>query len=178
MIFLDTTALPPTKQPLTLYTIGHSNHTMEVFVDLLRRHKITTLVDVRSQPYSRWAPHFNKQTLAPSLRKIGLAYVYLGGSLGGRPSDLGLYDGEGDERRPSYERVAATPNFQTGLDHLISLAGSGGTAIMCAEGDHNRCHRNHLITPHLLERGARVMHIRPDGETVEAQVEPKQLALW
>jgi len=164
--------------PPSVYSIGHSDHEPEVFIALLRRHGVTTVVDVRSQPYSRWVPQANREVLAHALEEAGLTYVFMGETLGGRPSDGSLYDAEGEAGSPDYERLAATPAFQAGIERLLELAGDGTVAMMCSEGDDRHCHRSLLITPSLLERGARVIHIRPDGETVEARPEPKQLSLF
>jgi len=161
---------------LLIYTIGHSDHTTAAFVDLLRRHGITLVVDVRSQPYSRWAPQFNREVLARDLDDAGIAYRFMGDALGGRPTDPALYD-PGQER-PDYQRVEQTPAYQAGIDRLLDLAGAERVAVMCSESDHRRCHRHLLITQTLLGRGVRVLHIQPDGETVEAELEPQQLSLF
>lgn len=166
--------MTPDDSPI-IYSIGHSNHELENLIALLRRHGITTLVDVRSQPYSRWVPQANRETLARALQAAGLTYVFMGDSLGGRPADPALHQPDG---APDYERMAATPAFQSGLERLLELARTGVVAMMCSEGDYRQCHRGQLITPHLLEHEARVIHIHPDGETVEAQPEPKQLSLF
>jgi uncharacterized protein (DUF488 family) len=166
----------PLDDTPVIYSIGHSDHEPQAFIALLRRHGVTTLVDVRSQPYSRWVPQANRETLDRALQEAGLSYVFMGDSLGGRPSDPALYDSGQD--RPDYERVAATPDFQAGVEELFQLARAETVAMMCSEGDHRRCHRALLITPVLLERGARVIHIHPDGETVEARPQPKQLSLF
>lgn len=166
---------PPDK-PI-IYSIGHSDHELDAFLALLRRHRITSLVDVRSQPYSRWVPQANRETLARALEQAGLGYTFMGDVLGGRPADPSLYDSE-SEGPPDYERIAETPAFQNGVERLLALVGRSSVAMMCSEGDHRRCHRTLLITPVLLERGARVVHIQPDGETVEARLEPKQLTLF
>ena len=164
--------------PPIIHSIGHSDHELDAFIALLRSHGITTLVDVRSQPYSRWVSQFNRETLARALQEAGLTYVFMGDSLGGRPSDPSLYDSGQSDGRPDYERVAATTAFQAGVERLLELAHDGSTAMMCSEGDHRHCHRSLLITPNLLARDARVIHIRPDGTTVEARPEPKQLTLF
>ena len=173
---------PPTS---TLYTIGHSNHATEAFVDLLRRHEITLVVDVRSQPYSRWAHQFNREMLARDLQDAGIAYRFMGDALGGRPADPALYDP--DQERPDYQRVEQTPAYQAAIDQLLDLAapplppklgGLRGVAVMCSEGDHRRCHRHLLITQTLLGRGVRVLHIQPDGTTVEGKLIPQQLSLF
>ena len=161
---------------LLIHTVGHSDHTTAAFVDLLRRHGITLVVDVRSQPYSRWAPQFNRETLARDLQDAGIAYRFMGDALGGRPPDSTLYD-PGQER-PDYQRVGQTPAYQTGIDQLLDLAGTEQVAVMCSEGDHRRCHRHALITQTLLECGVRVLHIQPDGRTVEGEQIPHQLSLF
>jgi uncharacterized protein (DUF488 family) len=161
---------------LLIYTIGHSDHTTAAFVDLLRRHEITLVVDVRSQPYSRWAPQFNRETLARDLQDAGIAYRFMGDALGGRPADPALYD-PGQER-PDYQRVGQTLAYQTGMDQLLDLAGTEQVAVMCSEGDHRQCHRHLLVAQTLLERGVRVLHIQPDGTTVEGEQVPQQLSLF
>ncbi len=152
----------------TIYTIGHSNHEIEAFIALLSGAGIHTLVDVRSQPYSRWAGQFNREGLARMLERAGFAYRWMGDSLGGRPADASLYAEEsnapsGKHVRPDYALMAASPAFQAGLDELLALAEEGATAIMCSEGDYRQCHRALLITPELLKRGARVVHITKTG---------------
>jgi uncharacterized protein (DUF488 family) len=92
-------------QGLVIYTIGHSDHSTGALLDLLRRNGITLVVDVRSQPYSRWTPHFNRETLAHDLKKAGFAYRFMGDALGGRPDDPTLYD-PGEERWP---RLGSSP---------------------------------------------------------------------
>jgi uncharacterized protein (DUF488 family) len=161
---------------LLIHTVGHSDHTTAAFVDLLRRHGITLVVDVRSQPYSRWAPQFNRETLARDLQDAGIAYRFMGDALGGRPADSTLYD-PGQER-PDYQRAGQTPVYQTGIDQLLDLAGTEQVAVMCSEGDHRRCHRHLLVAQTLLERGVRVLHIQPDGTTVEGELVPQQLSLF
>lgn len=155
----------------TLYTIGHSNHTAEEFLALLRRHGVLVLADVRSQPYSRYSPQFNREALARFLKEAGIRYVFFGGSLGGRPDDPSLYD-EGAER-PNYARQRETPLFQQGVRDLIALAAAQPTAIMCSEGDPHTCHRQWSITPSLLALDVVVLHIHPDGrlETAEPTIE-------
>jgi uncharacterized protein (DUF488 family) len=148
----------------TIFTVGHSNHTGEHFLELLRQHEVACLVDVRSQPYSRYNPQFNRETLAASLRSAGLQYVDLGASLGGRPDQADLYDP--GEERPNYSRQRQTATYQLGLRQLIDLAQQAQTAIMCSEGDPNECHRTWLITPSLIDAGFTVLHILPDGELV------------
>jgi len=163
---------------LTIHSIGHSDHTLEAFLELLRQQGIQQVVDVRSQPYSRWVPAFNRETLARALEEEGISYVYMGDSLGGRPADPALYDPHDSSGRPDYARLAATETFRAGIERLIELAQDRPAAIMCSEGDYRQCHRGLLITPELMARGVRVIHILPDGSAVEARPEAQQLTLF
>ena len=163
-------------QDLLIHTVGHSDHTTAAFVDLLRAHGIALVVDVRSQPYSRWASQFNRETLARDLEDAGIGYRFMGDVLGGRPADPALYD-PGQET-PDYRRVEQTPAYQAGIDQLLELARIQQVALMCGEGDHRRCHRHLLIAQTLLGRGVRVRHIQPDGGTVEGELVPQQLSLF
>ena len=161
---------------MEIYTIGHSNHTVESFIALLRKHAIEVLMDVRSQPYSRHVPHFNRETLAHVLQEEGFTYEHRGDRLGGRPTDEGflLADGSVD-----YDRVRASKkDFQQALGELLALAQERRVALMCAEGDHRRCHRGQLIAPALLARDVTVLHIQPDGSLIDAASESRQLSLF
>ena len=117
---------------MEIYTIGHSNRTVENFTALLRKHAIEVVVDVRSQPYSRHVPHFNRETLSCVLREQGFIYEHRGDRLGGRPTDEGflLADGSVD-----YDRVRASEGFQWALDELLALARERRVGLMCTEGD-------------------------------------------
>ncbi len=161
---------------LLIHTIGHSDHDTAAFIDLLHQHGITAVVDVRSQPYSRWAPQFNRETVAHDLDAAGMAYRFMGDALGGRPADPTLYD-PGQER-PDYRRLERTRPYQEGIDRLLELAATERVAVMCGEGDHRHCHRHLLVAQTLLARGARVLHIQPDGRTVEGQRVARQLSLF
>ena len=143
----------------TLLTIGHSNHAADVFLRLLGTHAVTALVDVRSAPYSRFHPQFNRAALATTLAAAGIEYVYLGGALGGRPADPGLYE----DGRVRYERVARTAAFRDAVDEVAERAGRDRLALMCAEREPLACHRTLLVAPALEERGATVAHILADG---------------
>lgn len=166
----------PAPHGVQIYSIGHSDHTIEEFLDLLRRHEIAVVVDVRSQPYSRWVPQFNRENMAHDLEAAGVRYVFMGDSLGGRPADPSFYNA--DTERPDYERLAHSPAYEAGVEHLLKLAAVERLAIMCSEGDYRKCHRSKLISPTLLQRGARVFHIRPDGTVIEAEPEAQQLTLF
>ena len=161
-----------------IYTIGHSTHATEAFIDLLQRHGVRCLVDVRSQPYSRWNPQFNRELLAAALQEAGLRYVDLGASLGGRPKDTSLY--EPGSERPNYSRQRQTSIYQRGLAQLDDQARSESTAIMCSEALPWRCHRR-LIADALIARGWEVFDIfsptqtKPHPLTEFARVEQGQV---
>jgi uncharacterized protein (DUF488 family) len=144
----------------TLFTIGHSRHMAEHFLSLLRMHAIERLVDVRSQPYSKWAPHFDKAALSRLLDEHGIAYTFLGQQLGGRPENHAFYRKDGTV---DYARRASAPDFVDGISRLIELSGDRQTAILCAEEDPGRCHRRLLIAPVLAHSNVAVVHVRGDG---------------
>jgi uncharacterized protein (DUF488 family) len=151
-----------------IYTVGHSNHDPQAFVALLQQHGIEQVVDVRSSPYSRYVPQANRESLALTLREAGIAYHWLGDRLGGKPGG----------QVADYDELRAGAPFRQGIADLLALSGRARTAIMCAEGDHRQCHRQRLIAPALLEQGARVIHIQPDGSLVHDDQEPWQLSLF
>lgn len=153
------------SKPAKLWTIGHSNHPADRFLALLQQHGIETVVDVRSQPYSRFSPHFRQSRLRELLSEIDIGYVFLGEELGGRPKEPELYDQAGDV---VYDRVAQTERFADGLQRLMAAAATQRVAAMCSEEDPTRCHRRLLITQALLngDSSPTVMHIRGDGRSV------------
>lgn len=144
----------------TLYTIGHSNHTLEQFLQLLQRHEISAVADVRSSPYSRHASQFNREVLQAALKEAGIAYVFLGRELGARREDPWCYeDGQVD-----FERVAQTDLFRAGLTRLHAGAESYRIAITCSEKDPTGCHRMILVCRHLRDADMSIDHILADGE--------------
>ena len=140
-------------------TVGHSTHPLEAFVALLRRHAVTELADVRSTPYSRFNPHFNRKSLDRDMNARGIAYLFLGRALGGRPEDRSCYE-NGQVR---YDRVARTALFREGIDRVVRGAADNRIALMCAEKEPLDCHRTILVGRSLVERGIDVAHILADG---------------
>ena len=140
-------------------TIGHSNHSLETFVALLQQHGVSALADVRSAPYSRFNPQFNRRALEDSLKTIGMRYVFLGRALGGRPDDPSCYE----NGRVRYDLLARTPLFREGLERVVEGAGRERIALMCAEKEPLDCHRTILVGRSLAERGVAVAHILADG---------------
>jgi len=154
-----------------LFTVGHSNHEAEVLLALLQDAGVTALADVRSSPYSRRLSHFSRGPLEGLLRSKGIAYVFLGRELGGRPADPELYDPEG---WADYERIRATPAFQEGLQRVVRGLDRYRIALLCGEEDPLDCHRGLMIAPALKEMGLPPVHIRRDGRLeTTAQLEAR-----
>ena len=139
---------------LVLFTIGHSNHELAHFTDLLDAHGITHIADVRSVPYSKFMTDFTKDTLSAFLRAHGFTYSWVGDRL-----------------------VFSDPGFREGLVDLMRTALRKPTVIMCAEEDPRRCHRHKLIATALLRQAIpecrkldsiTVLHIRANGSTGDA----------
>jgi uncharacterized protein (DUF488 family) len=163
---------------MPLFSIGHSSASIEDFIELLRRHGIDVLVDTRSKPYSRYNPHFSREPLKQSLNEQGMAYVFLGDRIGGKPEDETFYFQSG---KVDYERLAESPFYLAGIERLIALAQDQRAAFMCAEADYKHCHRYWLITRTLVGRGIEVQHILHSGEAVKSdatEFEPEQPSLF
>lgn len=140
-------------------TIGHSTHTLEAFVALLKQHGVTALADVRSAPFSRFNPQFNKDALEADLKAHGIKYVFLGRELGARSDDQSCYE----NGRVQYERLARTELFHSGLERVVRGAQEHTIALMCAEKEPLDCHRTLLVARALDDLGVPVEHILVDG---------------
>ncbi len=151
---MDTAQKPP-----TLYTVGHSNHTFEEFLMLLRVHGIGRIVDVRTVPKSRRVPWFNKEELAPALNKANIRYAHLpelGGLRHSKKDSLNL--GWKNESFRGFADYLATGEFEKGLEKLNEMLPTLKTAVMCAEAVPWRCHRA-LISDAETARGIPVVHL-------------------
>ena len=178
---------------MELFTIGHSNHTLEDFIFLLQQHGVTALADVRSHPYSRFLPHFNRAALKEALAREEIRYVFLGQELGARPNNRECYvDG-----KAVYEKIAATETFHQGIQKVLKGLKKHRIALMCAEKDPLTCHRAILVCQHLRNFNLDINHILKNGslehhnhieermltkhgftEFTEAKEEPIQLSLF
>ncbi len=142
-----------------LFTIGHSTHTLERFITLLQRYGITALCDVRSKPYSRTNPQFNREDLKGKLKAQGIAYVFLGKELGARSDDPCCYE----DGKVQYDRIAGTELFRNGLHRVQEGMKKYCIALMCAEREPLECHRTILVARHLADLDIGVQHIHADG---------------
>ena len=149
-----------TNANLRILTIGHSNHSLEAFLARLSQHDVTAVADVRSAPYSRFCPHFNRDVLTAALKACGIRYSYLGRELGGRSDDPACYEGG----QIQYELVARTSVFREGLARVVGGAATWRVALMCAEKEPLDCHRTLLVARALVAAGVDVVHILADGE--------------
>lgn len=154
--------------PGAIFTIGHSNHKSAAFLHLLQDFSIQVIVDVRSAPYSRYVPQFNKKELALLLEQQGVKYIFMGNVIGGKPSDPALSNEHG---QVDYEKLAKTEVFQQGIDRLLKGITDGWrVALLCAEEDPAKCHRHWLIAKELeLNRGIAVWHLRANGQKERAK---------
>ena len=144
-----------------IFTIGHSSHEIVRFVGLLHLHHIDAVADVRSMPYSRRQPQFNKNNLGTVLKEHGIAYVFLGKELGGRSNDPKCYE----NGRVKYQKLAKTKEFRSGIQRIIDGSQRMCLALMCAERDPLDCRRTILVARELVEQDRSVYHILRDGET-------------
>jgi uncharacterized protein (DUF488 family) len=157
---------------MKLFTIGHSNHTIDQFMQLLIKYGIEQVVDVRSAPYSRYVKEYNRDYLESYLKNRQLLYKYEGKDLGGRPTDPSCYKkhklpAEGTDylHEVDYPEVMRKPWFEKGIERLMALAEERVTTILCSEEDPADCHRHHMIALYLADfyPEVEVLHIRKDG---------------
>jgi uncharacterized protein (DUF488 family) len=153
-------------------TIGHSNHPIWRFIELLQVHEVSMVIDVRSVPYSRRFPDFSRESLGRSLAAQGFGYLFQGEELGARPRDPSCYV----NGRVQYRTVARLPAFRAGIDRVLSEARTNRVALLCAEREPLACHRALLVARELEARDAAVVHILADG-TLEPHADAMQRLL-
>ena len=148
-----------TKKQTKIFTVGHSTYALEDFASLLKQHGVDVIADVRSVPYSRWQPQFNREDLTEALKARGIAYVFLGKELGARSDDPKCYE----NGRVQYRSLAETPLFQSGIKRVRDGSRHKRIALMCAEKDPLDCHRTILVARELVVSGLDVTHILENG---------------
>jgi uncharacterized protein (DUF488 family) len=159
--------------PETVFTIGHSTHTQERFIALLSQHGVTALCDVRSKPYSRVNPQFNREELKKALKTHGISYVFLGKELGARSEDPSCYE----NGKVQYDRLAKTDLFRQGIQRVQDGMKTFKLALMCAEKEPLECHRTILVARHLSDLGIDVQHIHATGKLESHSDALKRLAV-
>lgn len=145
-----------------LYTIGHTNHSHEEFLKLLKQHSITYLLDVRSTPYSQYTCQFNKDVISEALVANGIKYYYMGKFFGARPDDKSLYT---SDNYLDFEKMRSSELFKKGLDNVMKGLDEGNNIVlMCTEKDPMDCHRAIMVSRGFALKGIEVNHILPDGK--------------
>jgi len=156
-----------------LYTVGHSIYEIEDFIKLLQNNNINTIVDVRSTPYSKFAPQYNKELLKQYLKQNAICYIYMGDTLGARYEDKNLLFNDG---KVSFKKVQETKNFQDGIVRLERGIEKGyNISLMCSEKEAFDCHRFGLISEFLSKISINVNHIYPDKIIPHKELEQKLL---
>jgi len=158
------------ESKLVIYTIGHSNVSMDRFLELLESCAIETVIDIRTRPFSSYVPHFNRPNIEQALRREGVEYVFMGDVLGGYPRDPDcyIYNVARNKRIPDYEVMAGKDWFKDGLRTAIEVAQHKKAVLMCSEEDPGKCHRHCLVSKSLAEDGVKVIHIRANGNLESA----------
>ena len=139
-----------------VFTVGYSIHDKEHFLKLLRKHGIRTVVDVRSNPYSKHVSRFNRDRLQGFLTARGIRYVYAGGALGGSPREKELHAKDG---KTGHRKTAGAKRFQDKMERIIEEAERTRLCLLCAENDPEKRHRTLLAGHELHLRGIEVRHI-------------------
>ncbi len=155
-----------------VYTVGHSDHSLERFVFLVKGAGITAIADVRSSPFSRFHNQFNREPLKKALQREGVQYVFLGKELGARPQDQSCYRNGIAE----YGLIAKTALFRQGVDRVIQGAENFRIALMCAEKEPLDCHRTILVSHDLASKGITIRHVLADGR-IENHAETEERLL-
>lgn len=165
------------KPDQPLFTIGHSAYEAHHFGSLLTRHRVETLVDVRSQPSSKMYPRFDRSAVRANLPP-GVRYAFLGDELGGRPPESDFYDEAG---HVLYNRLARCERFLRGIARVEGARKKTRVALLCSEADPLQCHRFLLVTRVLRMRGAdpwNLLHILGDGSVRSDAELDRQEGLW
>ncbi|MCF2643501.1 DUF488 domain-containing protein [Roseburia hominis] len=145
-----------------LFTIGHSQHTIDYFVYLLNKYSINYVLDVRSTPYSKYAEQFNKGNISVFLNKVNIHYFFMGKYFGARPIETSLYSEKG---YLDFEKVAQSERFNKGMENVIlGLERGNRIALMCTEKDPMDCHRAIMVSRAFDKKGIKVKHILPNGD--------------
>lgn len=144
-----------------LFTIGHGTRPLPTFLHLLEQYSIEFLIDVRSVPYSAFNPQYRQPELVTALRSNGFRYIYMGNTLGGRPTDPACYNPLG---KLDYDLVRAQSFFREGLERIIAAYQQNiNVALMCSESKPENCHRSKLIGRSLEQKNIPIHHIDEDG---------------
>ena len=154
-----------------IYTIGHSNYDANQFVTMLHAYSIEIVVDIRSAPYSKYCPQFNKETIVQILNNCGIKYLFLGKELGARPDSPECYE----FNKVQFDKVKGTELFKQGMERIKDGISKRTVTLMCSEKDPINCHRTILVSRVLKEEGIEVRHILDENQTVSQNEIEEQL---
>lgn len=159
----------------SIYTIGHSSLDINDFIRLLRANTIELVIDVRSTPYSKIYPQFNRSSLEAVLKNNLIKYIFSGNSLGGRSTNVNDFS----RGRIVYDKIAKKEEYMAAIDELIMISSKSKTVLMCSEKEPLECHRALLISKSMEINQVKVFHIHRDGR-LESQKEAIQrlLKIW
>jgi uncharacterized protein (DUF488 family) len=163
----------------SIYTIGHSNRELNVFVKMLRLHNVDYIIDVRFIPFSRYVGHFNKENLSQSLKEEDITYIFMGNLLGIDYSNESYFNPV--EHYMDYRIIASSPGFIKGMEQVLDGIEQGfSIALMCSEKDPLDCHRAILVSRELKARGIKVTHILDEEGNLEThnELEARLQALY
>ena len=157
----------------TIYTIGHSNHDIGYFENLLSGFGINCVIDVRSVPASAYSTHFNREPLSAYLKRRNIIYLHFGREFGARQSEPEVLDESG---KVDFDKVRKSSFFLSGIERLKAGLNKGYTvALMCSESEPFDCHRFSLISYYLVRNGFSVKHILKDKTAEDNSVLEKRL---
>jgi len=142
-----------------IYTIGHSNITQKSFIEILKSFEFQLTVDVRSSPYSKFVPHFNRENIKAALNDNNIKYMFMGNCIGGKPKNKKYYQ----NGNVNYHLISKNEHYKKGINKIIEL-NNKNLVLMCSEEDPYNCHRHNLITQTLVKKGLEVIHIRKNNK--------------
>ena len=161
---------------MNIYTIGHSNYKIEYFIELLKLHNINCIADVRSVPFSKYVPQFNRNELKKELLKYNITYVFMGKELGARRENINLYTGN----LLDFQKVSKDSLFISGIERILNgLKKKFKITLMCSEKDPIDCHRNILVARELSNKGIKISNIKENGKIeTQEQIETRLVNMY
>lgn len=143
-----------------IYTVGHSTHQLDHFLEILKEHNVNCIVDVRSVAASAYNPQYNKEPFTNFLKNNGIAYLHFDKEFGARHTDYRLLD---DKGRVDFEKVQKSAEFNRGIQRLRQGLDRGfNISLMCSESEPLDCHRFSMVSIALERSGFSVLHILKD----------------
>lgn len=157
-----------------IYTVGHSNHTIDYFIEIIKEFGIDTIVEIRSVPNSKYLKHFNKSNLINELSKHNIKYLDMSKYLGGRPEDKSVLN---IDNKIELHKIEGKNWYQEAIDRLVNISKKSRIAIMCSEENPANCHRGYIISHTLLNRGEEIIHIRGNKIQEKAKFYHRQIGI-